>query len=322
MSQAHWFPAIEPHASGFLKVGAPHEIWFEECGNPNGEPFVFLHGGPGAGCSEKDRRFFDPSAFRIVLFDQRGCGRSRPAGELENNTTDAIIADIESLREERGIETWHVFGGSWGSTLALAYAQAHPERVRSLVLRGIWLLRQEELVWWLYGMRWVQPELWEQFAHHIPENERDDLLSAYWKRLTGDDRAVALAAARSWSIYEGSCCTLLPNEEFSGAFAEDDLAWNLARLEAHWFRNVRFDPDDRLLRDIDKIRHLPAFAVHGRYDVVCPVRNLHDLRTAWPELSWRIVGDAGHSSHEPGITEQLVAATNRIARTGSPALEQ
>ena len=318
MANAHFYPAIEPYESGTLAVDSLHELYWEECGNPRGIPVLFVHGGPGAGCSPFDRRFFDPAAFRIVLFDQRGAGRSRPPGELRDNTPDHLVADIERLREARGISAWHVFGGSWGSTLAMYYAQRHRDRVRSLVLRGIWLVRDAEIRWWLYDVRWLQPELWRAFAEHIPEAERGDLLEAYWRRLTGDDREAALAAARAWSVYEGSSCTLLPNAEFAGMFAEDAMAWNLARLEAHYFRNARFTPDTLLLDQVDRIRPIPAFAVHGRYDIVCPIRSLDDLRRVWPELDWVIVPDAGHSSHEPGITRELVGATRRIAATGSP----
>lgn len=318
MANEHFHPPIEPYASGVLAVDPPHELYWEQCGIPDGIPMLFVHGGPGAGCSLFDRRFFDPAVFRVVLFDQRGSGRSRPLGELRDNTPDHLVADIEQLRQELGIETWHVFGGSWGSTLAMYYAQQHPDRVRSLVLRGIWLVRDSEIRWWLYDLGWVQPELWRRFAEHIPASERGDLLEAYWQRLTGDDRETALAAAKVWSVYEGSSCTLLPNEEFAGMFAEDDMAWSLARLEAHYFRNARFTPDTLLLDRVDRIRHIPAFAVHGRYDIVCPIKSLDDLRRVWPELDCEIVPDAGHSSHEPGITRELVAATRRIAETGSP----
>lgn len=318
MANEHFYPAIEPFASGHLAVDAVHDLYWEQCGTADGLPVLFVHGGPGAGCSPFDRRFFDPTAFRVVLFDQRGAGRSRPSGELRDNTADHLVADIERLRRTLDIETWHVFGGSWGSTLALYYAQQHPDRVRSLVLRGIWLLRDAEIRWWLHDARWLQPELWRRFAEHVPADERGDLLEAYWRRLTGTDRGVALAAARAWSTYEGAGCTLLPNPEFASMFAEDAMAWSLARLEAHYMRNARFAPDTLLLDRIARLRHIPAFAVHGRYDVVCPVRNLDDLRLAWPELDWVIVPDAGHSSHEPGITRELVAATRRIAATGSP----
>jgi proline iminopeptidase len=318
MANEHFYSEIEPYASGTLRVDEPHELYWEECGNPEGAPILFVHGGPGAGCSLYDRRFFDPERFRIILLDQRGSGRSRPQGELSNNTADHLVADFERLREERGVERWHVFGGSWGSTLGLYYAQEHPERVLSLVLRGIWLMRDSEIRWWLDDVRNIHPELWRTFAEHIPESERGDLLEAYWRRFTGDDRESALAAARVWSVYEGSSCTLLPNEEFAGMFDDPDTAWSLARLEAHYFRNARFRPDTLLLDRVERIRQIPAFAVHGRYDVVCPVRSLDDLRSAWPEVDSVIVPDAGHSSHEPGITRELVAATKRIAETGSP----
>lgn len=318
MANQYFFPPVTPHASGMLKVGGAHTIYWEACGNPDGIPILFVHGGPGAGCSEFDRRFFDPARFRVILVDQRGSGRSRPLGELTDNTIDDLVADFERVRALQGIERWHVFGGSWGSTLSLYYAQQHPERVHSLVLRGIWLLRRPEIHWWFNEVAWLMPELWQTFVEHLPEAERGDLLESYWRRLTGPDHDVALAAAKAWSIYEGSACTLLPNPEFTDMFAQDDLAWCLARLEAHYFRNQRFDPDTLLLDRVPRIRHIPAFAVHGRYDVVCPVKSLTDLAAAWPELDTEIIPDAGHSSHEPGITRELVAATNRIAATGRP----
>ena len=320
MANEHFFPEIEPYQHGTLEVDERHTLYHEQCGNPDGEPILFVHGGPGAGCTQIDRRFFDPAHFRVVLFDQRGCGRSKPLGELRDNTPDHLVADIEALRERLGIPQWHVFGGSWGSTLSLYYAQQRPDSCKSLTLRGIWLLRDEELGWWLYGLRQLQPELWQAFANHIPEDERGDLMEAYWQRLNGEDRDAALAAAKQWSLYEGSCCTLLPNEEFTSHFEDENVAWALARLEAHYFRNVRFEPDDLLLQRIDRIRHIPAFIVHGRYDIVCPVKSAVDLRAAWPEASLVIVPDAGHSSHEPGITKELVAATERIRTAGSPRL--
>ena len=320
MANAEFLPEVEPYETGALPVDDLHTLYFEQVGQPAGEPVVFLHGGPGAGCSTTDRRFFDPGHFRVVLFDQRGCGRSTPLGELQHNTIDHLVDDIEALREHLGIDTWHVFGGSWGSTLALYYAQHKPERCRSLVLRGVWTIRQEELDWWLYKIRFVQPELWRRFAEHVPEEERCDLLEAYWRRLNGDDREVALAAAKAWSIYEGSCCTLLPNPEFQAMFEDEHTAWALARLEAHYFRGTRFEPDDQLIQNVDRIRHIPSFIVHGRYDIVCPIKTADDLHQAWPEATYVIVPDAGHSSHEPGITRELVAAMARIRDTGSPKL--
>jgi len=320
MANEFFFPPIEPFETGVLNVDEPHQLYWEQCGNPEGEPILFLHGGPGAGCSEFDRRFFDPQHFRAVLLDQRGSGRSRPVGDLTDNTMTATVRDIEQLREQLGIDRWHVFGGSYGSTISLFYAQEKPDRCKSLVLRGIWTLREEELDWWLYRVRMIQPELWNTFAGFIPEPERDDLLEAYWKRLTGDDRELALAAAKHWAIYETACCTLLPNKEFTDHFADDNTAWAVARLEAHYFRNNRLEPDSLLLDRVERIRHIPAFAVHGRYDIVCSVKNLFDLAQAWPELDTAIAPASGHSSHEPEITRELVAATNRIAMTGSPKL--
>jgi proline iminopeptidase len=318
MANQHFFPSITPFETGTLPVDNVHDLYWEQCGNPQGDPVLFLHGGPGAGCSEQDRCFFDPSHFRIVLLDQRGSGRSTPVGDLTNNDMEHTTSDIEQLREQLDIDRWHVFGGSYGSTISLYYAQQHPQRCKSLVLRGIWMLRAEERDWWLYQLRMIQPELWNKFAGFIPESERGDLLEAYWKRLTGEDRELALQAAKHWAIYEISCCTLLPNEEFASHFAEPDTAWAVARLEAHYFRNVKPDPDTLLLDRVERIRHIPAFAVHGRYDIVCAVKNLVDLSDAWPELDTVISPDSGHSSHEPGITKELVAATNRIVKTGSP----
>ncbi len=318
MAPSCLYPEIEPFAHGELSVSDLHTIYYEQAGNPAGIPVLFVHGGPGAGCSEMDRRFFDPDVFRVVLFDQRGCGRSKPFGELEDNSTEALIADIESLRETLGIDTWHVFGGSWGSTLGLAYAESHPGSILSLVLRGIWLFRDADLDWWFYGLRNIRPELWRAFASFVPEAERADLLESYWHVLTGKDEEMAKAAAKAWSIYEGSACTLLPNPDFVDLLANDETSWALARLEAHYFRNQRFDPDDRLIRDLPKLKGIPACIVHGRYDIVCPIENADTLHQAWPESSFVVVDDAGHSSHEPGIAAQLVKAMDRIAATGSP----
>jgi len=318
MANEHFFPAIEPFQTGTLEVDDPHVLYWEQCGNPEGDPVLFLHGGPGAGCSEHDRRFFDPEHFRIVLFDQRGCGRSTPVGDLSNNTMADTAADIEQLRSHLGIDRWHVFGGSYGSTISLFYSQEFPQSCKTLVLRGIWMLRQEEIDWWLYTVRGIQPEHWRDFAEFVPEEERDDLLEAYWKRLTSPDRDLALDAAKHWAMYEILCCTLVPNEEFASHFAEPDVAWAVARLEAHYFRNVRPEPDSLLLDRVKNIRHIPAFAVHGRYDIVCPVKSLLDLAQAWPELDYEIAPRSGHSSHEPEITRELVAATNRIVQTGDP----
>jgi len=318
MANQFFFPPIEPFQTGRMEVDAPHVLYWEQCGNPDGDPVLFLHGGPGAGCSETDRRFFDPEHFRIVLFDQRGCGRSAPVGELSDNSMAATASDIEQLRQLLGIERWHVFGGSYGSTISLYYAQNFPQCCKSLVLRGIWLLRQEEIDWWLYRVNYLQPEIWKDFAGFIPAAERDDLLEAYWKRLTGDDQDQAHAAAKQWAMYETLCCTLLPNEEFASHFSQPDVCWSVARLEAHYMRNVMPDADSQLLDHVAEIRHIPAFAVHGRYDIICPVKSLLDLADAWPELDWTVAPQSGHSSHEPEITRELVAATNRIVQSGNP----
>lgn len=311
------YPAIDPYDSGRMALDSVHEMYWEQCGNPTGEPVVFLHGGPGVGASPKDRRFFDPNHFRVVLFDQRGAGRSTPLGELTDNTIDHLVDDIERLRESLGIDRWHVFGGSWGSTLALYYAQCHPSRCRSLVLRGIFAMRQWEIDWWLNDMGRIFPEAWREFVEHLPENERNDLLENYYWRLTSEDFEEQLAAAKVWSRYEGVCCTLLPNPQFQAAFERPEVALGVARLEAHYFRNNRFTPDDLLLQQVDKIRHIPAIIVQGRYDIVCPIATADELHRRWPEAHYVIVPDAGHSSREPGICRELVGAMNRL-RDGLP----
>jgi proline iminopeptidase len=313
------FPEIEPSRSFDLRVSALHTLHVEECGRPDGVPMLFVHGGPGVGCTPWDRRLFDPGHFRVVLVDQRGSGRSRPLGEMRENTTELLSGDFERVRAELGIERWHVFGGSWGSTLGLYYAQRFPERCLSLTLRGIWLFRQADMIWWFQLVRWLQPELYRAFAEHVPPDERDDLLEAYWRRLNGDDRQAALAAAKAWSVFEGACCTLLPNPEFTAEFEQDDMAWSVARLEAHYFRNQCLGATT-LLDGVERIRHVPAFIVHGRYDIVCPIEGADALARRWPEASYVIVPDAGHSSHEPGILRELVGATERIRLTGRPTL--
>ena len=306
------YPPIDPYRTGTLAVDDLHTLYYEESGRADGTPVVFIHGGPGAGATAKDRCFFDPTHYRIIIFDQRGSGRSRPLGELRSNTTDLLVSDIEALRLELGIERWHVFGGSWGSTLSLYYAQCHPDRCQSLTLRGIFLMRQSELDWWLHGMGRFFPELHRAFVEFLAESERGDLLEGYWRRLTSEDPKIRLAAARSWSIYEGSCCTLLPDPEFAAAFGEDDMAIGLARLEAHYFRNQRFEPETLLLDRIERIRNIPSTIVQGRYDVVCPIENADDLHRVWPEANYVVVPDAGHASREPGTARALVAATDAL----------
>ena len=306
------YPEIEPYAQGRLRVSELHEIYWEESGNPDGLPVVFLHGGPGAGSAPNHRRFFDPAAYCIVIFDQRGAGRSSPLGEIRENTTPLLIADMEQLRRHRGIERWLVFGGSWGSKLALAYAEAHPERCLGLFLRGIFLCRSQEIDWFLYGLRAFFPEAWETFAAHIPADERADLLGAYHRRLMDPDPAVHRPAARAWSVYEGSCSTLLPSRETVDYFAGEVVALGLARMEAHYFAHDIFLPDNALLDNVARIRHLPAVIVQGRYDAVCPVVSAYELHQAWPEAEYVVVPDAGHSAWEPGIRAELVKATERF----------
>jgi proline iminopeptidase len=301
------FPEIEPYDKGFLQLSPLHRMYYEQSGNARGVPVVFLHGGPGAGANSTHRRFFDPAFYRIVIFDQRGSGRSQPLGETRDNTTPLLIEDMEKLRAHLGIDRWFAFGGSWGSTLALAYAEHHPERVRGLALRGIFLCRKSEIQWFLYGLREFAPEAWRAFAGHIPEPERGDLLEAYWQRLMDPDPAVHLPAARAWSVYEGSCSTLLPSPETVRAFSADGLALGLARMEAHYFRNDIFLPEDFLIANIDKIRRIPTFIAQGRYDLVCPIRSADDLSRAWPEARYVVIPDAGHSAMETGTRIALVA---------------
>jgi proline iminopeptidase len=303
------FPPIEPYASGMLDLGEPHRMYYEQSGNPRGVPVVFLHGGPGAGASAVHRQFFDPAFYRIVVLDQRGAGRSTPLGCLEDNTTPHLIADLERLRAHLGIDRWMVFGGSWGSTLAIAYAEHHPERVSALVLRGIFLCRASEIEWFLYGLKTIFPEAWRTFAGYIPEAGRGDLLSAYHVRLVDPDPAVHMPAARSWSVYEGSCSTLLPNPALVADFATDRVALGLARIEAHYFRHDIFLPENSLLERADRLKKIPGVIVQGRYDIVCPTVSADDLHQAWPEAEYLVVPDAGHSAFEPGIRSRLVAAT-------------
>jgi len=308
------YPEIESFDQGMLQVSALHTLYYEQSGNPEGKPVVFLHGGPGGGTNSKCRRFFDPAVYRIVLFDQRGCGRSTPHAELEGNTTWDLVADIERLREHLGISAWQVFGGSWGSTLALAYAQTHPQKVTELVLRGIFMLRRWELEWFYQkGCDALYPDAWETYLSVIPEAERGDLMSAYHRRLTSSDANVRTDAARAWSVWEGATSFLYQDTSHIASSGEDEFALAFARIECHYFVNGGFfEHDDQLLRNVDRIRHIPTTIVQGRYDVVCPIRSAWDLHRAWPEAELRIVQDAGHSAFEPGITHELLEATDRF----------
>ena len=310
-----FYPEIQPYDSGHLDTGDGHQIYWEICGNPRGKPAVFLHGGPGSGCSPKHRRLFDPDKYRVLLFDQRGCGRSRPHASLDNNTTWHLVADIERLRTLMGVEQWLVFGGSWGSTLALAYAETHPVRVSELVVRGIFTLRRKELLWYYQnGASWMFPELWETFLAPIPEAERGDLMAAYHKRLTGSDRAEQIRAAKAWSVWEGSTITLLPNQANAAGHADEHFALAFSRIENHYFVNGGFfDADDQLLRDAYKLKKIPGVIIQGRYDVCTPAVTAWDLHRAWPEAAFHIVDDAGHAFDEPGILNQLITATDTFA---------
>ena len=313
------YPPIEPYNSGMLRVSVVHEIYYEESGNPHGKPAVFLHGGPGGGTDPGMRRFFNPKHYRIVLLDQRGCGRSRPHASLVDNTTWHLVLDIESVRELLGIERWLVFGGSWGSTLALAYAQAHPERVTELVLRGIFLLRRWELDWFYQnpcGAAALYPDLWERYVAPIPEGERHDMIRAYYRRLTSTNRKVLSDAATAWSVWEGATSFLAGNPDYVARFAADTrYSAAFARIECHYFINNGFlRQDDQLLADIHRIRHIPGVIVQGRYDVVCPMRSAWDLHRAWPEAKLRIIGNAGHSAFEVSTSSALVAATDGFAQ--------
>jgi proline iminopeptidase len=313
-----FYPAIKPYKSGYLRVSPVHEIYYEESGNPKGKPVVFLHGGPGGGTDPKMRRFFNPKRYRIVLFDQRGCGRSRPSASLVDNTTWHLVSDIETIRTHLGIERWQVFGGSWGSTLALAYAQKHPERCTEIVLRGIFLLRRFELEWFYQnpeGAASMFPDLWEQYLAPLTLEERADCMRSYYKRLTSDDKSTLLTAARAWSIWEGALSFMKQNADYVKRFGDPEFAAAFARIECHYFINGGFlDRPDQLLEDVPKIRHIPAVIVQGRFDVVCPVRSAWDLHKVWPEADLRIVPDAGHSAFEPGTARELVKATDRFAK--------
>jgi proline iminopeptidase len=310
------YPPLEPFEIGRLTVSAVHELYYEQCGNPHGQPAVFLHGGPGGGLIPAYRQFFNPQNYRVVLFEQRGSGRSTPHAGLEDNTTWHLVADIERLRERLGIERWLVFGGSWGSTLALAYAQTHPDRVTALVLRGIFLCREKEIRWFYQegeGTSAIFPDVWEEYVRIIPPAERGDMLRAYHRRLMSNDEATQLEAARAWSIWEGSTSKLFPDQELIDHAGEPHFALALARIECHYFvNNAFFESDNYLIENIYKIRNIPAIIVQGRYDVVCPMMSAWALHRAWPEADLKIIADAGHSATEPGISAALVEATDQF----------
>ena len=305
------FPEVDPYATGRLAVDARHTLYWETCGNHDGVPLVFLHGGPGGGCQPHHRRYFDPQFWRTVLFDQRGAGRSAPSADLVDNTTPHLVADLERLRRHLAVERWLLFGGSWGSTLALAYAEAYPERCLGLVLRGIFLARPSELDWFMHGMRYVFPEAWRAFAEFLPPAERGDLLGNYYRRLANPDPTVHLPAAQAWDRYEGACSKLLPSD-LPPRFECDDSALAIARIEAHYFVNRGFLAPDELVANVGRIRHLPCTIVQGRYDIICPPVTADALARAWPEAEYIVVPDAGHSVREPGITRELVAAVKRM----------
>jgi proline iminopeptidase len=315
------YPEIEPFDTGRLRVSPIHELYYEQCGNPQGKPAVFLHGGPGGGITPDYRRYFDPAVYRVVLFDQRGSGKSTPHASLEENTTWHLVEDIERLREHLGIRDWQVFGGSWGSTLALAYAETHPDRVRELVLRGIFLCRSKEIHWFYQeGASAIFPDVWEEYLKVIPEAERADMVSAYHRRLTSDDVAVRLEAARAWSIWEGSTSKLFFDAAIIEKFADPEFALAFARIECHYFMNNSFfSSDNYLIEHVGSIRAIPSVIVQGRYDVVCPITSAWDLHRAWPEADLKIIPDAGHSISEPGIIDALVNASDQFGGVGQAA---
>jgi proline iminopeptidase len=308
------FPAIQPDSHFYLQVSSMHEMYVEQSGNMAGIPVVFLHGGPGGSCEPVHRRFFDPEKYRIILFDQRGCGKSRPHASLQHNTTQDLIEDMEKLRRELGIDRWVLFGGSWGSTLALAYAQAHPDKVLGLVLRGIFLCRQQDVDWFYQqGTSRLFPEAWQAFLQPIPKNERQDMIAAYHRRLTSDNELERMAAAKAWSIWEGSTATLRPSSSVLDYFSDPHTALSIARIECHYFVNKGFIRENQLLEDMDKIEHIPGYIVQGRYDAICPIDQAFALNKRWPKSQLKIIPDAGHSASEEGITQALIQSTNAMA---------
>lgn len=308
------YPDIQPFVSHTLAVEPPHQLHVEECGNPHGIPVLFVHGGPGAGCEPYHRRFFNPEHYRIILFDQRGCGRSAPHASLENNTTQALVADIETIRQHLGIDRWLLFGGSWGSTLSLVYAETHPERVLGLVLRGIFLCRPHEIDWFYQqGASRLFPDHWQDYLAPIPMAERDQMVSAYYQRLNSDNEVERMAAAKAWSLWEGRTSTLKPSQAVVDHFGNPYTALSLARIECHYFMHDTFLEPNQILRDASRLKGIPGVIVHGRYDVVCPVENAWELHQAWPDSTLKIIGDAGHSASEPGTINALVQATDDFA---------
>ena len=308
------YPPIEPYETGMLALDDRHSMYWEQTGNPGGLPVLFLHGGPGAGATSVHRRFFDPSTYRIVIYDQRGAGRSTPRGDLTDNTTDHLIADIELLREHLGLGKFLLFGGSWGSTLSLAYAQQHPDRCLGMVIRGIFLGRPDEIHWFLNGLKRVFPEAWRNLVDILDEAEHENILAAFHRRLLDPDPGVHLPAARAWSRYEGACSTLHPSPETVAAFGEDSIAFALARIETHYFSNGNFMSENALLENLDCISHLPCTIIQGRYDMICPIATADELHRAWPGSEMVIVSDAGHSAMDPGVREALVRATEKFKR--------
>ena len=309
------FPAIQPTRTMYIQVSADHELYIEECGKADGVPIVFLHGGPGGSCEPAHRRYYDPERYRIILFDQRGCGKSRPHASLENNTTQDLIDDLEKIREHLEIDKWVVFGGSWGSTLALAYAEAHVDRVLGLVVRGIFLCRQQDVDWFYQGgAARLFPDAWQDFIAPIPENERSDLVTAYHKRLTSDNELERMAAAKAWSIWEGSTATLRKNSAVIDYFSDPHIALSIARIECHYFINNSFFEENQLLENAYKLKHIPGFIVHGRYDVICPIDQAFALHDKWPNAQLKVIADAGHAVSEEGIVKALVESTNTMLR--------
>lgn len=310
------FPAIRDNYHFYLRVDTQHELYVEECGVADGLPVVFLHGGPGSGCEAWHRQFFDPNRYRIILFDQRGCGRSKPHACLENNTTWDLVADMERIREHLGIEQWVLFGGSWGSTLALAYAETHPTRVLGMILRGIFLCRQRDIDWFYQlgqGIERIYPDYWQDYLAPIPEAERGDMVRAYYQRLTGENEIARMQAAKAWSTWEGRCANLQPKETVLAHFTDPFTAMSVARIEAHYFVNAGFLEPNQLLRDAHRIAHLPGSIIHGRYDMICPLEQAVALHHVWRNADFQIIPDSGHAASEPGIQQALVAATERLA---------